>query len=265
MQASEMLRWGVEVELLSGFGMDIGGTRARIYEFVEGALKSRLEIDLPVIDSTLDECENSGRRVRAITRLVKYFSVDRQVRRIATACAGRKDPDRKGVTLLHFAVPLPNLTDEIRRETGLEVGPLYDDDVAAAWGHLVSSQSPLGQRQLNSLLLTAGTGLAESHWVDGSFVDKASYPRACDLGFEEKLRAEGWRESGNPCQALIDLVELRRSRYPLEQLILSGRFVHMDRECLPYLKDRLSLEVHLVELSEAPALGALHMLQASLS
>lgn len=243
--------------------MDIGGTRARIYEFSEGARKGQLEIDLPVIDRGLSESENSTRRVKAISRLVRYFSAEREVNRIATACAGRKDPQRKGVTLLHFAVPLPNLTDEVRRETGKDIGPLFDDDVAAAWGHLVSPDSPLGNSKLNTILLTAGTGLAETHWVNGEFVDKTSYTRACDIGFEEKLRADGWRESGNPCQALIDLVTVRRRLYPLQQLILSGRFVHMDRTCLPYLRDKLDMEVHLAELPEAPALGALHMLQAS--
>jgi len=39
----------------------------------------------------------------------------------------------------------------------------------------------------------------------------------------------------------------------------------MDRECLPYLQNRLNLEVHLVDLPEAPALGALQLLQASAS
>lgn len=243
--------------------MDIGGTRARIYEFLEGTLAGQLEIDLPRIDSSLSVEENSDRRVRAISRLVNYFASDRQVSRIATACAGRKDADRRGVTLLNFAVPLPNLADEVLKETGKSIGPLYDDDVAAAWGHYVSPASPLGSNGLNTILLTAGTGLAEAHFIDGEFIDKNTYPRANDLGYEVLLRAEGWRESGNPCQALIELVELRRKLYPLEQLILSGRFLHMDRTCLPLLKERLGLEVHLVELPEAPALGALHLLQAS--
>lgn len=251
--------------MLSGIGMDIGGTRARIYEFLEGSLANQLEIDLPKIDSSLSLEENGCRRVRAISRLVSYFACDRDVSRIATACAGRKDPDRKEVTLLNFAVPLPNLADEVWRETGKTIGPLFDDDVASAWGHFVSPQSPLGSNLLNTILLTSGTGLAEAHWVDGEFVDKTTYPRANDLGLEVKLRAEGWRESGNPSEAIIELVEHRRQRYPLEQLILSGRFIHMDRGCLPALADRLGMEIHLVDLPEAPALGAVYMLQTSAS
>ena len=145
------------------------------------------------------------------------------------------------------------------------IGPLYDDDVAAAWGHLVSPLSPLGEKPVNTILLTAGTGLAEAHWVDGQFVCKKSYPRASEYGLEEKLRGEGWRSNGNPCQALCELVRIRRELYPLDLMILSGRFVHMDRDCLPYLREKLGMDVQVVELPEAPALGALQMLQASAS
>ncbi len=245
--------------------MDIGGTRARIYEFEDGLRLGQLEIELPVVDRKLTTEENSVRRVQAIARLVNYFSSERKVSRIATACAGRKDPDRTSVTLVNFAVPLPGLTATVEAETGTSIGPLFDDDVAAAWGHLVSPKSPLGEGGLNTILLTAGTGLAEALWVNGEFVDKSDYERAYDLGLEEKLRGEGWRASGNPCEALCELVNLRRQRYPLDQVVLSGRFVHMDRECLPYLQNRLNLEVHLVDLPEAPALGALQLLQASAS
>lgn len=239
--------------------MDIGGTRARIYEFENGLRKSQLEIDLPVVDRTLSSDENSHRRVKAISRLVSYFASKQPVTRIATACAGKKDADRTGVTLLHFAVPLPGLAETVEKETGTSIGPLYDDDVAAAWGHLVSPLSPLGTRSLNTILLTTGTGLAEAHWIDGQFVDKASYPRASEYGLEEKLRGDGWKDTGNPCQAIMELVKLRLKRYPIQQLILSGRFVHMDRGCLPYLRQQLNMEVHLVDFPEAPALGALQM------
>lgn len=249
--------------MLSGFCMDIGGTRARIYEFEEGCRRDHLEIDLPVIDGKLSVEENSRRRVKAISRLVSYFASDRQVPRVATACAGLKDPDRTGVTLLHFAVPLPNLTGSVLEETGTCIGPLYDDDVAAAWGHLISPESPLGEDGKNTILLTSGTGLAEAHWVDGQFVDKSSYPRASVYGLEEKLRAEAWRETGDPKEAICALVSLRKELYPLDQLLLSGRFVHMDRSCLEGLQQDLSMPVYLVDLPEAPALGALKLLQAS--
>lgn len=243
--------------------MDIGGTRARIYEFLEGSPGNRLEIDLPAIDSSLSLEENGNRRVRAISRLVGYFSSHRGDLRIATACAGRKDPARQEVTLLNFAVPLPNLAQQVWKETGKTIGPLFDDDVAAAWGHFVSQQSPLGSNTLNTILLTSGTGLAEAHWVDGGFVDKATYPRAGEFGLEVKLRADGWRDSGDPTEALVELVEVRRQSYPLDQLVLSGRFVHMNPGCFSQLTDRLRMEVHIVDLPEAPALGAVHMLQAS--
>lgn len=243
--------------------MDIGGTKARIYEFAGGCRLDQLEIDLPRIDSGLSTEENGRRRVKAISRLVTYFAADRSVQRVATACAGLKDPERTSVTLLNFAVPLPDLTACVKKETGTEIGPLFDDDVAAAWGHFVSDKSPLGTEPLNTILLTAGTGLAEAHWIDGRFVDKRTYPRASEYGLESKLRAEGWRHDGNPFQALVDLVEKRRELYPLEQMILSGRFIHMDRSCLARLSDSLQMKVSLVELPEAPALGALHLLQAS--
>ena len=245
--------------------MDIGGTRARIYEYKVGQRLDRLEIELPLIDPSLSTAENSNRRIKAISRLVSYFASKRDVPRIATACAGKKDTDRTGVTLLNFAVPLPNLTGEVSRETGTEIGPLFDDDVAAAWGHLASSDSPLANDGKNTMLLTSGTGLAEAHFVDGKFLDKKTYPRASEFGLEVKLRAEGWRASGNPSEAICELVEQRREIYSMERLILAGRFVHMDRDCLSYLERTLSLEVHLVELSEAPALGALQLLQASAS
>lgn len=249
--------------MLSGYCMDIGGTRARIYEFEDGRRRDQLEIELPVVDTKLSTGENSKKRVEAISRLVSYFTSKRKVSRIATACAGLKDANRTSVTLLNFAVPLPELTTSVEAETGTRIGPLFDDDVAAAWGHLVSTESPLGEKPVNTILLTAGTGLAEAHWINGEFVDKKSYPRASHYGLEAKLRGEGWRSTGNPCEALCELVRLRRELYPLELLILSGRFVHMDRDCLPYLREKLSMDVQLVELPEAPALGALKMLQAS--
>lgn len=243
--------------------MDIGGTRARIYEFENGARRDQLEIDLPVIDSKLTVLENSHKRVKAISRLVSYFTSKREVSRIATACAGLKDDDRTSVTVLNFAVPLPDLTKAVEEATGTTIGPLFDDDVAAAWGHLVSPRSPLGDKPQNTILLTAGTGLAEAHWIDGQFVDKKSYPRASEFGLEKRLRGEGWKNTGNPCDALCELVEIRRKEYPLDLLILGGRFVHMDRDGLPYLREKLRMDVQLVELPEAPALGALKMLQAS--
>ena len=245
--------------------MDIGGTKARIYEFQEGKRFAQLEIDLPTVDSRITELENGKRRIDAISRLVKYFARKRNVPRVATACAGLKDPERTSVTLLHFAVPLPNLTQSVEAATGTCIGPLYDDDVAAAWGHIVSSESPLGTNDLNTLILTAGTGLAEAHWIEGAFRDKASYPRASELGLEQRLRAAAWKDDGNPFDAICDIVRARRELYPIEQLILSGRFVHMDRVCLPRLEEALKLKVHVVDLPEAPALGALQLLQASAS
>jgi hypothetical protein len=251
--------------LLSGVCMDIGGTKARIYEFHEGKRFAQLEIELPSVDARITVEENGKRRVDAISRLVKYFGSKRNLPRVATACAGLKDADRTSVTLLHFAVPLPNLTQSVEAATGTCIGPLYDDDVAAAWGHIVSPKSPLGSNELNTLILTAGTGLAEAHWINGEFMDKKSYTRASELGLEQRLRAAAWKDDGNPFEALCELVEARRELYPIEQLILSGRFVHMDRNCLPRLQDALNLKVHLVDLPEAPALGALQLLQASAS
>jgi hypothetical protein len=251
--------------LLSGVCMDIGGTKARIYEFQEGERFAQLEIELPAVDTRVSEEENGKRRVEAISRLVKYFASKRKVPRVATACAGLKDSDRTSVTLLHFAVPLPNLTQSVEAATGTSIGPLYDDDVAAAWGHIVSPKSPLATNQLNTLILTAGTGLAEAHWIDGEFVDKKTYPRASELGLEQLLRAAAWKDDGNPFEALCEIVAARRELYPIEQLILAGRFVHIDRNCLPRLEEALQLKAHLVDLPEAPALGALHLLQASTS
>ena len=239
--------------------MDIGGTRARIYEFEGGLKREQLEIELPLVDEALTESENSERRVKAISRLVSYFSSERQLSKVATACAGLKNESKTGVTLLHFGVPLPNLASEVKVQTGADIGPLYDDDIAAAWGHLASSVSPLGNDGFNTILLTAGTGLAEAHWVNGGFVDKASYPRASTYGLETKLRGEGWRTTGDPSEALCELVEKRRELYKLDSLILSGRFVHMNRDCIGKLKDILKIEVHLVDLPEAPAIGALKL------
>lgn len=242
--------------------MDIGGTRARIYEFFEGCRLDQLEIELPLIDSSLSEVENGERRVKAISRLVSYFGSKHDVARVATACAGMKNEERTGVTLLNFAVPLPALTTTVQAQTGTDIGPLYDDDVAAAWGHIASPQSPLSLESCNTILLTTGTGLAEAHWVDGQFVDKETYPRASEYGLEEKLRGEGWRYTGDPNEALCQLVSLRRERYPLEQMILSGRFVHMNRDCVGSLEERLNMKVQLVDLPEAPALGALQLSQS---
>ena len=65
--------------------MDIGGTKARIYEFQEGKRFAQLEIDLPTVDPRITELENGKRRIDAISRLVKYFARKRNVPRVATA------------------------------------------------------------------------------------------------------------------------------------------------------------------------------------
>lgn len=249
--------------MLDGYCMDIGGTSARIYEVCDSVCVRTGSVTLPLCNAYSCEEEASVARTEAIAELVSDFSIPDSVRSVPTACAGLKNAERTGVVLLYFAVPLPHLAEVIKERTGIWTAPLYDDDVAACWGHVASPRSPLAKGPENALVLTAGTGLAEAHWVEGTLVDKDTYPRARDLGLEERLRADGWRDTGDPTEALKALFEARSRLYRLERVILSGRFVHLSDEIVCRLPEHLGVPVDLVDLPEAPALGALYLLQAS--
>lgn len=242
---------------MRGTALDIGGTRARLLRFEASVVTGQSELWLPKRDEGESVLQWGHRRVEAIVELLsgwQFLDPDEQV---ATSCAGRKDAERESVTESNYASPLPNLVKLVRKSTGREIGPLFDDDVCAGWGHL---QSPIGGLNPTSgptILLTAGTGLAESLWVDGKFLAKGTYPRVYELGLEEALRTDAWRAAALPLEALRDLVKARAALAPFQRIVLSGRFAAPDllqvwpKELMP----GVDLEVY--PLEEGPALGAL--------
>ena len=174
---------------------------------------------------------------------------------LPTACAGRKDEARESVTLSFYASPLPGLVPLVQERTGVHLGPLFDDDVCAGWGHLESPLGGLARDSGDTILLTAGTGLAESLWVAGTFLAKGTYPRLAELGLEDPLRAEAWRDGALPLSALQSVLESRLPLGRFERIVLSGRFAGPGLDW----PDRLSggAELRVCPLEEAPALGAL--------
>lgn len=239
--------------MLSGSALDIGGTRARLYHVQDGAVLRRSEIWLPEREAGEDDLTWGARRVQAIAGLVAGWNGPALKGAIPTACAGRKDEARTSVVLSFYASPLPDLVPYVKANTGIDLGPLYDDDVCAGWGHLVAGH--LGPDSPATVVLTAGTGVAESLWVGGSFLQKGSYPRLSDLGLEDLLRTQAWRDSALPLEALEQAVEARQALAPFSRLILSGRFAQRDGWPERLGDGRVGLLVR--PLEEAPALGAL--------
>ena len=233
--------------------MDIGGTRARIYAFDDGTVVDRSEMLLPQRRSG-ETLEGWGvRRVTAIAELVVGWTGPVVGARLPTACAGRKDEARSSVVLSFYGSPLPSLVQTIRSQTGLDCGPLFDDDVCAGWGHLASPSGGLEPTSPDTILLTAGTGLAESLWVDGEFLVKGSYPGLAELNLEDSLRADGWRGGDLPLLALEQLLHARASLGRFSRLVLSGRFAGVDG----WSPSLGGAELLVAPLEEAPALGAL--------
>ena len=216
------------------------------------------KIDLCLPGPDADRQEVGKARVDAIIEMIEKFCGEERPGAIPVACAGGKNEARDEVVKSTFATPLPNLCGVIRERLGIETDPLYDDDVAAGWGHIVSGRSELCS-SVNTALLTAGTGLAEFLTMDGEVVPKGSYPRAAEFGLEEALRAEGWRHTGCPTEALKTWLEIRRERFDIQRLLLSGRFTHLSEDVLDRLGQELGLPVKTVHLDWAPALGALAM------
>lgn len=233
--------------------MDIGGTRARIYAFEDGAVVDRSEMWLPEQQSGETPEGWGERRVDAIADLVARWTGPVVGGRLPTACAGRKDEAKSSVVLSFYGSPLPSLVQTVQARTGLDCGPLFDDDVCAGWGHLASPSGGLEPTSSDTILLTAGTGLAESLWVDGEFLVKGSYPRLAELGLEDSLRAEGWRGGELPLLALEQLLQARASLGRFSRLVLSGRFAGVDG----WPSSLGGAELSVAPLEEAPALGAL--------
>lgn len=242
---------------MRGTALDIGGTRARLVRFQESVLDRQMELWLPGRAGAESPLDWGRRRVAAIARWLATWEFTDQDERVATACAGRKDPERKSVVESTYASPLPDLVETVREHTGREIGPLFDDDVCAGWGHLYSSRGGLETDSVPTVLLTAGTGLAECLWVDGAFLTKGSYPRVAELGLEDALRAESWRSGELPVDALSRLLEARQALAPFRRLVLSGRFAEPNflHRWPKEIGQEISLEV--CPLGEAPALGAL--------
>jgi hypothetical protein len=245
---------------MDGSALDIGGTRARLYTFQKGEVTSRAEIWLPPRNQGESDLQWGQRRVEAITELVAAWSGADRGLRLPTACAGRKDPERGSVVLSFYGSPLPELVTTVESRTGVDLGPLLDDDVCAGWGHLASPRGGVQSSSPDTLVLTAGTGLAESLWVNGTFLDKQSYPRLSELGVEERLRAEAWRERELPLSALQDLVKARAGLGSFQRVVLSGRFAGVSG-----WPERLSegISLQACPLEEAPALGALALARLS--
>ncbi len=196
-----------------------------------------------------------ARRVEAICQLIKEHFDDSHSQRLPTSCAGRKDEEKRSVVLSFYGSPLPDLVGAVEGACGVQIGELLDDDVCAGWGHLTSPNGGLTSDSPDTVLLTAGTGLAECLWVNGGFLPKASYPRAAEFDLEAPLRAEAWRDGPIPLQALQELLERRRTLAPFERLVLSGRFATSGLEWPEQLADGTPIVV--CPLEEAPALGAL--------
>lgn len=239
---------------MDGSALDIGGTRARLYLFCSGQVKAKSEICLP--ERRVGEAEQSwgARRVDAIADLVRGWPGGAQEWKLPTACAGRKDEARESVVLSYYGSPLPALVPTVKARTGVDLGPLLDDDVCSGWGHLVSPGGGLEQTSPDTILLTAGTGLAECLWVNGAFLAKQTYPRLAQLGVEDRLRAESWRGRELPVEALEDLLKARSTLGCFRRVVLSGRFAGVSG-----WPDELAGGVALAvcALEEAPAAGAL--------
>lgn len=257
-QQSGVKRYANKCRELTGIAVDIGGTRARIYEFFEGAPRRSEQIELSEPLPEEDRLQLGRERVERITAMIQDFCGAESPAEIPVACAGGKNAARDEVTISTFATPLPSLCRVIRERLNIETEPLYDDDVAAGWGHIVSGRSELCST-VNTALLTAGTGLAEFLTINGEVVPKGSYPRASEFGLEEALRAEGWRKTGCPTEALKTWLKIRREDFDIQRLLLSGRFTHLSEEVLERLGRELGLPVKAVHLDWAPALGALAM------
>lgn len=234
---------------VDGFALDIGGSWARWYHFQESV----------VVESDRERLEGSGsERIEAICRLLLRWEYPECY--LPTACAGRKDGKRVEVTASHFAQPLPGLCAEVNEGAGVWLGPLWDDDVCAGWGHLASPRGGLREESPNTLLLTGGTGLAECLWVEGKFLLKGTYPGPAELGLESCLRAEAWRRPRTAEVALRQLLEARQE-FNLERVLLSGKLAEIPELDLARVREQLKIEVERVPLEEAPGLGALYLTQ----
>jgi hypothetical protein len=234
--------------------LDIGGTRARLYAIEQWQVKQKDEISLPQ-RLEKESLEDWGqRRVHAIADLISRWSGPLPGGLLPTACAGRKDQACESVVLSFYGSPLPDLVGKVREQTGVSLGRLLDDDVCAGWGHLVSPEGGLCQDSPDTILLTAGTGLAECLWVGSEFVEKGTFPRLAELGVEDSLRAEGWRDTGLPVEGLERLLLARSPLGSFQRMVLSGRFAGVSG-----WPGRLASGVELIvcPLEEAPALGAL--------
>ncbi len=236
--------------------MDIGGTRVRIYEFQGAEVLKFAEIDLPLAEPNEDAQAWGRRRVDALCALVCGWTGECPGGRLPTACAGLKDPEQTEVLESFYGSPLPKLVDRVREQCGLEIGPLYDDDVAAARGQLDHPLGGLDRESPDTILLTAGTGVAEALWVRGQFLPKTGYPRLSALGLESELRAQAWRDTELPLRALGAVLLVRREIGDFRRLVLSGRFASASR---PWPERLAWVEVAVVSLPEAPAYGALHL------
>jgi hypothetical protein len=195
-----------------------------------------------------------GRRVDAIAELVGGWTGCLPAGKLPTACAGRKDRQRESVVESTYGSPLLSLVPTVQERTGISLGPLLDDDVCAGWGHLASPRGGLKQNSPDTVLLTAGTGLAECLWVKERFLVKGTYPRLAELDLEAPLRAEAWRGQELPLAPLENLLLARGDLGRFQRVVLSGRFASA-QGWPPVLADGVALVV--CALEEAPALGAL--------
>lgn len=241
---------------MTGQALDIGGSRARLYLFADAMAVQRSEIWLPAREEQESELDWGRRRVEAIADFVRQNFEPSQPT-LPTSCAGRKDEKRGSVTLSFYGSPLPDLVAAVRKACEVDLGELYDDDVCAGWGHLVSPRGGLSQQAPPTVLLTAGTGLAECLWVGGEFIPKGSYTHAAEYGLEAPLRAAAWKDGELPLEALQRLLAHRREIAPFKRLVLSGRFAEHGLSWPERLPDGSRLSV--CPLEEAPALGALSL------
>lgn len=240
----EFLAAGKSATGVDGRALDIGGTWARLYRFTDGRVaeveRVRLEGD-------------GNHRVAQISELVAGLGPGG----LPTACAGRKNSQRSEVLESNFSEPLVGLCAQVASATGVRLGPLYDDDTCAGWGHLCSPGGGLKASSPNTLVLTAGTGVAENLWVDGRFLEKGTYPSVSQLGLETALRAEAWRAFEVAASGLMELLEARAALATLKRVVLSGRLAELSPIQVRRLGLALRCPVEVSSLPEAPALGAL--------
>lgn len=249
---------------VTGNALDIGGSRARLYLFEGGLVARQAEIWLPARESEGESYLAWGeRRVQAIANFIADQRQHENLSVLPTSCAGRKDEEKRSVTLSFYGSPLPDLVGAVQRECDVQIGPLLDDDVCAGWGHLASPRGGIEQHSPDSLLLTAGTGLAECLWVNCEFLPKDTYPRAVEFGLEAPLRAEAWRGGPLPLKALQELIAKRRTIANFQRIVLSGRFAAPELTWPEHLDDGTEIAVH--PLEEAPALGALALMSTRTS